>query len=42
MITKVKAYIWSTDRDVNMKAIFAVVNTSWTVIEIEPEKNSGL
>ena len=32
MITKVKAYIWTTDEDVNVKAIFAVVNTSWTVV----------
>ena len=28
--------------DVNMKAIFAVMNTTWAVVEIRPEKNSGL
>ena len=38
MITKVKAYIWTTDKDVNVKAILAVVNTSWTVVYIGPEK----
>ena len=32
MITEVKAYIWTTDKDVNVKAILAVVNTSWTVV----------
>ena len=25
-----------------MKAIFAVMNTTWAVAKIEPEKNSGL
>ena len=42
MITKLKAYIWTTDKDANVKAIFTVVNTSWTAVEIGPEKNSGL
>ena len=25
----------------NMKAIFAVMNTTWAVVKIRPEKNSG-
>ena len=28
--------------NVNMKAIFAVMNTIWAVAKIRPEKNSGL
>ena len=28
--------------DVNMKAIFAVMNTIWAVVKKRPEKNSGL
>ena len=27
---------------VNMKVIFAVINTTWAVVKIRPEKNSGL
>ena len=27
---------------VNMKAIFVVMNTTWAVVKIRPEKNSGL
>ena len=27
---------------VNMKVTFAVMNTTWTVVKIRPEKNSGL
>ena len=26
-----KSYIWTADKEVNKKAIFAVMNTSWTV-----------
>ena len=37
-----KSYIWTTDRDVNMKVIFAVMSTTWAVVNINPEKNSGL
>ena len=37
-----KSYIWTADKDVNMKAIFAVMNTTWAVVKIRPEKNSGL
>ena len=28
--------------DVNMKAIFTVMNTIWAVVKKRPEKNSGL
>ena len=28
--------------DLNMKAIFAVINTTWTVVKTRPENNSGL
>ena len=27
---------------VNIKATFAVMNTTWAVVKIRPEKNSGL
>ena len=33
--------IWTADKYVNMKAIFAVMNTTWAVMKIRPEKNSG-
>ena len=36
------SYIWTADKEVNMKAIFAVMNTTWAVVEITPEKKSGL
>ena len=35
---KWKPYMWTGDKDVNMKAIFAVISTTWTVVEIRPEK----
>ena len=28
-----KSYIWTADKDVNMKAIFAVTNTTWVVVK---------
>ena len=37
-----KPYMWTADKDVNMKAIFAAMNTTWAVVKIRPEKNSGL
>ena len=37
-----KSYILTVDKDVNMKAIFAVMNTTWAVAKIGREKNSGL
>ena len=30
--------MWTADEDVNMKAIFAVMNTTWAVMKIRPEK----
>ena len=33
-----KSYIWTADKDVNMKVIFTVLNTSWAVVKIRPEK----
>ena len=36
-----KSYIWTADKDVNMKAIFSLMNTTWAVVKIRPEKNSG-
>ena len=36
-----KSYIWTADKDANMKAIFAVMNTTWAVVKIRPKKNSG-
>ena len=37
-----KPYMWTADKDVNMKAIFAAMSTTWAVVKIRPEKNSGL
>ena len=37
-----KTYMWTADKDVKMKAIFAAMNTTWAVVKIRPEKNSGL
>ena len=37
-----KLYIWTADKDVNMKEIFAVIITTQAVVKIMPEKNSGL
>ena len=37
---KWKPYMWTGDKDVNMKAIFAVISTTWAVVEIRPDKNS--
>ena len=34
--------MWTADKDVNIKAIFAVVNTPWALVKIRPEINSGL
>ena len=34
--------MWTADKNVNMKAIFAVMNTTWAVVKIRPEINSGL
>ena len=33
-----KSYIWTTDKDVNMKEIFAVMNTTRAVVKMRPEK----
>ena len=33
---------WTADKDVNMKVIFAAMNTTWAVVKIRPEKNSDL
>ena len=33
--------ILTTDKDVNTQAIFAEMNTTWAVVKIRPEKNSG-
>ena len=38
-----KSYMWTADKDVNMKAIFAVIMfTTWAVLKIRREKNLGL
>ena len=33
-----KSHIWTADKDANMKAIFAVMNTTWAVVKIRPKK----
>ena len=34
--------MWTVDNNVNMKAIFAVMNTTWAVVKIRPERKLGL
>ena len=34
--------MWTVDKDMNMKAIFAVMNTTQAVVKIRPKKNLGL
>ena len=34
--------MWTADKEVNMKAIFAVMNTTWAVVKIRLEKNSDV
>ena len=33
-----KSSIWTADKDMSMKAIFTVINTTWAVVKIRPEK----
>ena len=37
-----KSYMWTEDKDMNMKAIFAVMNTTQAVVKIRPKKDLGL
>ena len=37
-----KSCMWTADKNVNMKAIFAVMKTTWALVKIRPEINSGL
>ena len=37
-----KSYMWTVDKDMNMKAIFAVMNTPQAVVKIRPKKNLSL
>ena len=32
----------TANKDVYIKAIFAVMNTTWAALKVRPEKNSGL
>ena len=34
--------MWTADKEVNMKAIFAVMNTTWAVVKIRLQKNSDV
>ena len=42
LISNSPYYLPNNSCDVNMKAIFTVMNTIWAVVKIRPEKNSGL
>ena len=33
--------MWTAVKEINMKAIFLVMNTTWAVVKIRPEKYSG-
>ena len=37
-----KSYIGTVDKDMNMKVIFAVMNTTQAVVKIRPKKDLGL
>ena len=37
-----KTHMWTADKDVNMKANFAAMSTTWAVVKIRPEKGLGL
>ena len=34
--------MWTVDKDLNVKVIFAAMNTAWVVVKIRSEKNLGL
>ena len=36
-----KSYIWTADKDLNIKVILTVMHTTWAVVKVGPEKNSG-
>ena len=40
--TSTRATDFAEKGELNMKAIFAVINTTWTVVKTRPENNSGL
>ena len=33
-----KSYVWTADKDVNIKTIFALMNTTCAVMKIRPKK----
>ena len=33
-----KSYMWTVDKEMNMEAIFTVINTAWAVVEIRLKK----
>ena len=37
-----KSYMWTVDKDMNIKAIFAVMNTTQAVVKIRPKKDLSL
>ena len=37
-----KSHIWTADKEVNMKTIFAVMNTAWAVVKIKPYFCTGI
>ena len=37
-----RSYIWTEEKDMNLRLIIAVIHTTWTVVKFKPEKNSGL
>ena len=36
-----KSCMWTADKEINMKAIFAVMNSSWAVLKIRPENTAN-
>ena len=38
IVNILKSYLWAAVYEMGMKAIFAMMNTTWAVMEIRPEK----
>ena len=37
-----RSYIWTAEKDINLRLIIAVIHTTWAVVKLKPEKASGL
>jgi len=37
-----RSYIWTAEKDINLRLIIAVIHKTWAVVKLKPEKASGL